>query len=251
MATILITGASGRIGRQVSAHLVDHHALTLVDLSFEEFPKDILKKAKTIETDLTKEDNWKGLLNGIEYVIQFAADPSPKAGFYESLLDLNIELPYNLFNSALEAPSLKRILFASSIHTVDAYPHDVQVRPGDPVRPNDLYGVTKVYLEGLASYYAYTHGIQSIGMRIGDYKSDTSELPRRAGPQGLSTYLSARDFNHFIDCCLSAKVDEPFLLLNALSHNTFNRLEIESAKKLIGYSPTDNAFDTESFQAHK
>lgn len=249
MSRILITGAAGTIGTQVARHLSKEHSLTLVDVSFNHFPADLKENITFIESDLTIQNNWSGLLDDIEYVIQLAADSSPQATFYDSLLDLNIKLPFNLFDEATRAPSLKRILFASSIHAVDAYPEEREIRVEDPVRPNDLYGVSKTYLEGLASYYAYIKGIHSIGMRIGDYKVSAAEIPNRPGPHGLSTYLSANDFNHFIECCLSTplKMDEPYMLLNVLSNNTFTRLDLESARKKIGYSPKDNAFEIHSF----
>ena len=244
MANILITGAAGRIGTRVSQHLSGRHALTLVDLSFEGFPSHLMENETIIQTDLTVQSNWEGLLEGIDYLIQLAADPSPEAEFYGSLLELNYQLPYNLFNEALHSPSLKRIIFASSIHAVDAYPEDVQVRVEAVPRPNDLYGVSKVYLESLASFYAYVHGIQSIGIRIGHYTQEETELPEKMNRRDLSTYLSAKDFNQLIDCCLAAPLDKkcPFLLVNGLSNNTFNRLNLEHAKNKLGYQPSDNAF---------
>lgn len=251
MANILITGAGGTIGREVAKHLSKKHYLTLVDVDFSEFPKvpeELEEHFIFHETDLTKQANWENLLNGIDYVIQLAADPSPEAEFYESLLELNYKLPYNLFAAAKQAPDLKRIIFASSIHAVDAYPEGTQVKTSDPVRPNDLYGVSKVYLEGLAAHFAYSHDVESIGIRIGDYKATDTELPNRPGPQGFATYLSRRDLNQLIDRCLEAKLKEPFLLVNGLSDNTFNRLDIEQAKVLLDYAPQDNAFEKREFE---
>lgn len=247
MAHILITGAAGTIGTEVAKHLAGRHKLTLADVDFADFP-DLEGEVQLKELDLTLQDNWEGLLNGVDYVIQLAADPSPEAAFYESLLDLNYKLPYNLFDAAEKATHLKRVIFASSIHAIDAYPENVQVKTSDPVRPNDLYGVSKVYLEGLAAHFAYTRGVESIGIRIGDYKADDKELPNRPGPHGFATYLSKSDFNHLIDRCLEAELTEPFLLVNGLSNNTFNRMEIEQARQRLGYDPQDNAFEKREFQ---
>lgn len=244
MTRVLITGAAGTIGKQVSTHLIDKYELTLVDHSFEKFPEKLKTKANIIEANLSKRSSWDGLLDDIDIVIQFAADPSPEAEFYDSLLDANYKLPHNLYDEALKSDSLKRIIFASSIHTIDAYPPNKQVSPAEPPRPNDLYGVSKVYLEALAAHYAYTHGVESIGIRIGDYKSSLNEFLTRSGPQGLAAYLSKDDFNHLIDCCLTAQLSDPLLIINGLSANTFNRMEIESAREKVGYQPTDNAFES-------
>ncbi|MEK6189792.1 MAG: NAD(P)-dependent oxidoreductase, partial [Carnobacterium alterfunditum] len=136
--------------------------------------------------------------------------------------------------------SIKRIIFASSIHTVDAYPQNVQVATTDPVRPADLYGVSKVYLEGLASHYAFTTGLESIGIRIGTFRSDA--IPVIDTPGAMSDYLSSRDMCHLIDCCLTATLKQPFLLVNGVSNNTFPRLDIDQARVDIGYQPKDDGF---------
>ncbi|WP_035051770.1 NAD-dependent epimerase/dehydratase family protein [Carnobacterium pleistocenium] len=240
MARILITGAKGRIGKVLTTHLKKKHHLTLVDVAFSDSDKEFVKDTQTKELDLSVLDNWHGLLDGIEYVIQLAGDPSPEAEFYASLLPLNYQLPHNLYLEASKTDSVKRIIFASSIHAVDAYPQNVQIATNDPVRPADLYGVSKVYLEGLASHYAFTTGLESIGLRIGDFKND--DLPAMNTPEAMANYLSGRDMCHLIDCCLSATLKEPFLLVNGLSNNTFPRLDIDQARVDIGYQPKDDGF---------
>ena len=241
MAKILITGATGTIGKVLTSHLKNNHELTLVDIDFSDSDKELVAGTATKELDLSVLANWKGLLNRIEYVIQLAGDPSPDAEFYDSLLDLNYKLPHNLYMEASKNDSVRRIIFASSIHAVDAYPQNVQVATNDPVRPADLYGVSKVYLEGLASHYAFTTGLESIGLRIGDFKEN--DKPALDAPEAMANYLSGRDMCHLIDCCLTAQLKEPFLLANGISNNTFTRLDIDQARVDIGYHPKDNGFN--------
>ncbi|GEK90553.1 NAD-dependent epimerase/dehydratase family protein [Alkalibacterium kapii] len=243
MSKILITGATGTIGTQLTKHLKDAHDLILADIDFSSFPSYLKDNVEIKQVDLTKLDAWEGLLDNVEYVIQLAANPDPDADFYDELVGLNYVLPQNLFESALHASELKRIIFASSIHASDAYPDNVQVKTTDQPRPDDLYGVSKVYLEALASYYAFNKGIESIGIRIGDYKTDDQELDPDTDFYGKAMYFSARDMNHLIDCCLKAELDEPYLLVNGISNNSFPRLDIYSAQLKLGYKPQDNAFE--------
>ncbi len=243
MSKILITGATGTIGTNLTKHLKDKHDLVLVDIDFETFPENLKKGVEIIQEDLTDPGNWNGLLDDIDYIIQLAGNPDPEADFYDELVGLNYVLPQNLYKEAVKAKSLKRIIFASSIHASDGYPDGVQVKTTDQVRPDDLYGVSKAYLEALASYYAFKEGIESIGIRIGDYKSDDSELDPDSDFNGMAMYFSARDMNHLIDCCLDATLEEPYLLVNGLSNNTFPRLDIHSARVKLGYKPQDNAFE--------
>lgn len=243
MSRILITGATGTIGTNLTKHLKDKHDLVLADIDFSSFPEELKQGVEIIQEDLVELGAWEGLLDDVEYVIQLAGNPDPEADFYDELVGLNYVLPQNLYKSAMKASKLNRIIFASSIHASDAYPDNVQVKTTDQTRPDDLYGVSKVYLEALASYYAFNKDIASIGIRIGDYKSDDSELDPDSDFNGMAMYLSARDMNQLIDCCLEAELEEPYLLVNGISNNSFPRLDIYSAKVKLGYEPQDNAFE--------
>ena len=47
---------------------------------------------------------------------------------------------YNIFLAAKKC-SVKRVIYASSIHAISGYPKDTQVKTTDPVNPEDLYGM--------------------------------------------------------------------------------------------------------------
>lgn len=247
MSNILITGATGVIGTELTKHLKDNHNLTLVDIDFSEFPEELQEGVQIIETDLSVPENVEGLLEKIEYIIQLAGEPDAEAVFYGDLLELNYQIPHNIFKEASKAPYLKRVIFASSIHAVDAYPDNMQIKVTDPIRPADLYGVSKVYLEGLAAYHAYTNNVEAIGIRIADYKASPEELPKDADENAMANYFSARDLNHLIDCCLNAELEEPLLIVNGISNNTFPRLSFEEARVKLDYQPKDNAFEMNEY----
>lgn len=247
MARILITGATGTIGEELTKHLVNEHELTIVGRDFSHFPEDIINRVKIEKRDLIEPENWHGLLDNIEYVIQLAGEADQDADFYGDLLELNYKLPHNLYQAASQAPHLKRIIAASSIHIVDAYPDHMQIKATDPIRPANLYGVSKAYIEALAAYHAYQNGIETIALRIADYKVSEDELDKDADKYGMAMYLSKGDMNHLIDCCLQADLLEPFLIVNGISNNTFLRLSHDDASIHLGYSPQDNAFEINGY----
>lgn len=242
MANILITGATGTIGFELTKHLINNHELTVVGQDFSDFPEELKKQVNIVKKDLIKPKNWEGLLDNIDFVIQLAGEANPDALFYGDLLEMNYKIPHNLYEAATKANKLKRIIFASSIHTVGAYPNYVQVKASDPVRPADLYGVSKVYLEALAAYHAFVNQIESIGIRIADYKANEDEIQESKNKNEMAEYLSKRDFNHLIDCCLNAELEEPFLIVNGISKNTFPRLSYEETRVKLAYEPLDDGF---------
>lgn len=247
MAKILITGATGTIGEELTRHLLDKHQLTVVGRDFSHFPDEVKKRVKIEERDLIEPENWYGLLDGIEYVIQLAGEADQEAEFYGDLLEMNYKIPHNLYEAASRAENLKRVIVASSIHIVDAYPAYMQIKATDPIRPANLYGVSKAFLEALAAYHAYENGIESIAIRIADYKASDDELLPDADEHGMAMYFSKDDMNHLIDCCLQADLAQPFLIVNGISKNTFPRLSHEEASVHLGYQPQDNAFEKNGY----
>ena len=89
MTTIMITGASGNIGRILADHLKESYELTLVDIHFHNVDPALLEGTIVKKLDLTVAGNWDGLLEGIDYVIHLAGNPSPDAIFDDELIDLN------------------------------------------------------------------------------------------------------------------------------------------------------------------
>jgi nucleoside-diphosphate-sugar epimerase len=237
MRFVLITGAAGRIGSSFRSLYGDHYRFRLVD-------RQEIADAGGHETrigDLTDLAFAREVATGVDTVLHLAADPSARAGFYESLLPLNIQATYNVFAAAAEA-KCRRVIFASSNHAVNAYPLDVQVHPDDPVRPGDLYGVSKCFGEALARYYADRHGLRAIVLRIGAFQPPETAI-ETDNPRTLCLFISHRDLGQLIAKSIEAPDDLSFAIFGGVSDNQFKRLDINNARELIGYAPQDNSFD--------
>lgn len=247
MANILITGATGTIGVELSKHLIKNHDLFLVGRDFSDMLQDVYNQSTILQKDLIDPESWDGLLEGIDYVIQLAGESDQEAEFYGDLLEMNYMLPHNLYEEASKTEGLKRIILASSIHIVDAYPKGTEVKTTDPIRPANLYGVSKAYIEALATYHAYNNNLETIAIRIADYKASDEEISEETDEYGAAMYLSKEDFNQLIDRCIDVELIEPFLVVNGISNNTFTRLSNEEAQAHLGYQPKDNSFEKIGF----
>lgn len=233
---VLITGAAGRIGTAFRKYYGDRYELRLVDCK----PVDAPGSHESRVADLVSLEAARQACQGIDTIVHLAADPSPSATFYETLLPLNIQMTYNLFHAAVEQ-DCRRLVFASSIHAVNAYPLDYQIHPDDPVRPGDLYGVTKCFGEALCAYYAEREGLSCIPVRIGAFGTP-DRVAKSSDPRLLALWVSDRDLCQLLHRCIEAPDDVRYLLVQGVSDNQFKRLDIGNAREVLGYAPQDNAF---------
>lgn len=235
--TILITGANGRIGRAlvkyIDANYPDYNLL-LADLKITE------ERGINLDvSDLTSVRSAFGE-SDIDIVIHLAGLASPDTPF-EHLLPVNIVGTYNIFQASSER-KVKRVIYASSAQTIEGYPLDIQVKETMPVRPKNLYGVSKVFGEAIGAYYAYQKNTEVIAIRIGafEYQHEWSQLSAR----DLSAWSEPQDLcSLFINSIESDLTDEPFVIAHGISNNRFKRLDISETKKALGYDPKANAFN--------
>ena len=236
--TILITGANGRIGsalvKHIDAHYSDYNVI-LADLTVSE--------KRGIELDVSDLTAVRSFFeeNDIDIVIHLAGLAAPDTPF-EHLLPANIVGTYNIFQSAYEN-KVQRVIYASSAQTIEGYGLDVQVKEGMPVRPKNLYGVSKVFGEALGAYYAYQKNIEVVAIRIGafEYQEEWSQLSAR----DLSAWSEPQDLCAlFINSIESDLMDEPFVIAHGISNNRFKRLDISETKKALGYDPKADAFNS-------
>ncbi len=234
---VLITGAAGRIGTAFRSLYGDRYSFRLADVRETENPGE----HEVVVADLVDLEAAQRACEGIDTVIHLAADPSPVATFYGTLLPLNIQMTYNLFHAARDQ-GCRRLIFASSIHAVNAYPLDYQIHPTDPIRPGDLYGVTKVFGEALCSYFADREGLSCIAIRIGAFGS-AERVADESDSRHLALWVSDRDLPQLLHRCIEAPDTVRHLLVQGVSDNQFKRMSIDNAREILGYEPQDNAFE--------
>lgn len=234
---VLVTGAAGRIGTAFRSRYGETYRLRAVDS--REIGDAAGQDAYT--ADLVDLDAARRACEGIDTVLHLAAEPSPSATFYDTLLPLNIQMTYNLFHAAVEQ-GCRRLIFASSIHAVNAYPLDYQIHPQDPIRPGDLYGVTKCFGEALCSYYADREGLSCIAVRIGTFGTHEA-VAESADSRQLSLWVSHDDLCQLFHRCIEAPDDLRFLIVQGVSDNQFKRMDISNAREILGYQPQHNAFE--------
>ncbi|MET3901206.1 NAD+ dependent glucose-6-phosphate dehydrogenase [Devosia sp. UYZn731] len=195
--------------------------------------------ADTLSLDVSDLEACRAACCGIDTVLHLAADPSPDADFYDSLLETNIKGTFNIFRAASDA-GCRRVVLASSAQTVEAYPTDQQISVRDPIMPKNLYGVTKCFGEALGSYFATQENMSVIAVRIANF----TELLRgeNYSVRDVSAFLSHRDAVQLLTRAIDVEVVS-YAIVNGVSNNRYKRLRLDESRDLLGFVPEDDAFE--------
>ncbi|WP_413736516.1 NAD-dependent epimerase/dehydratase family protein [Sodalis sp. RH21] len=233
---VLLTGASGRIGRTCFKAMCDTYDFILTDLNVPDY--EISSPHRFIPADLSMPGSAVELLSAgqPDAVVHLAGVPDADATF-EQLLPANI-LATTLLLEAVAETSCHRFVFASSAQTIEGYPVDVQIHPGLAVAPANLYGVTKCYGEALCSFYATQRGLSCVALRIGAFESKCDALKNA---RDFSAWLSPQDAVRLITRAIEAE-DITFFIGYGISDNRFKRFDLSRTREVLGYKPADDAF---------
>lgn len=188
-------------------------------------------------------------------VIHLAAKVNDRYG-WDKLLATNVIGTRNVFEAAREA-GVKRIVFTSSGATVagweqlepyrsivkgeyDKVPEEFRlIDETMAVRPNSIYGSTKVWGEAIARHYADAHGLEIVCLRIGYVNQED----KPANARHFSVWTSQRDVVNAIRLALKVDLEDGFDTFFILSDNKWGYRNIAHARKVLGYQPRDAAED--------
>lgn len=228
---VLITGAAGLVAGILRTHWKDRYQLRLADVRrvrddgpYEEF----------VKIDITEYDQMLQACEGMDTVVHLAADPSPGAEFYKTLLPLNIVGAYNAFQAAHEA-RCRRIVFASSGQAVLGYTRDVPIQWDVPVYPQNVYGASKCWGEALARVYSDQTPLSCICVRLG---SPRFQQNGDWDPDEPSAGISPRDAAQLFGRCVEAQ-DVDFAVVHGISRHRRSWMDLEISREVLGYEPHD------------
>ena len=239
---VILLGAAGKIGtgfREDYLKNKDYQKkyeliLGVHDKKFRD------KNFKVEHVELNDIKTLEKAFNGIDIVINLAANPNPDAEF-KDLIKPNLIGAYNVFEAA-RISKCKRVIFASSIHAVEGYGHGKQVKDTEAPRPIDFYGVSKVFGEALCYAFFSKHGLSCLAIRIGAYASDDKMRTTCFSRHDYDHVISQRDMSQLIHKCIIAPEKVGYGILSGISDNTQKDLDLKTAKRLVGYEPKDNAY---------
>jgi NAD+ dependent glucose-6-phosphate dehydrogenase len=234
--TVLITGATGNIGRKLRAHLAaaERYELRLLCLNPQRDP--------AVQTaDLAVWDEaWAKAFEGVDTVLHAAADPSPFAG-WASIQRLNLDLLLNVM-AAAQQRGVRRVVFASSNYVMAGYRFGNERLTTDlepfPINP---YGTSKLFGERVGKMFAERYGLSFIAFRIGvcQRANDNRHGPWIPfGHWGQAMWVSDRDLCRAFEAAILDR-NVRFGVYNLMSRNPGMRWDLANLKAELGFEPVD------------
>ena len=252
---VLVTGATGVIGRAVYRHLSDRYELHALTRRPADIPSHV--------ADIADLEAILPAFAGMDAVVHLAASSSVAAPWAD-VLHNNLIGTYNVFEAA-RRQGVEAVVFASSNHAIGMY--EVEAAPAiyaldDPrvydhtaeIRPDSPYGVSKAYGEALGRYYQEMFGLRVYCLRIGTVRADDDPrhpsvaassfwlnlTPAQKFARLRATWLSQRDCAELIAACLEA-THLPWAVVYGISDNPRKFWDISHAREVLGWVPRDGA----------
>ena len=229
LPTVLVTGAAGALGSVLMAEL-PQHGWRVRGLSRSRPAAGA--DHDVVVASVTDLDAMIAACAGVDAIVHLGGVSTPGHAWAD-YLDTNINGTWTVLEAA-RLSRVPRVVLASSNHAVGYARRSAEHTPADiPGRPDSLYGVSKVAMEGLGSFYADEHGLRTVSLRIG------SCFPRPTSWRMLSTWLSPADFVRLTLSALSGSWSGHPIVWG-ISRNTRRWLSLAEGER-IGYFPEDDA----------
>ena len=232
LGTIVITGASGRLGTYLRSSLEDlATAARLLDV----IPPPDARPDEPVEIyqgSVTDPEVLDSVCRGADVVVHLGglAGDAP----WSDLSEVNVGGTREVLEAALRH-DVKRVVVASSNHAVGFHVRTAQPLDDDvPPLPDSLYGVSKAATEALCQFYSLRFSMDIVCLRIGS----CFDVPQ--SHRMLSTWLSPGDFVRLVTASLTTS-RSGFQLVWGVSANTASLGGLRAGGEAIGFRPQDNA----------
>ncbi len=187
MSKILLTGAAGGLGKVLRESLNNWKDSLIVSDITDLGPAQCGEEVR--QCNLSDFKSVLELVEDIDEIIHLGGVSVEDS--FDNILHANIIGTYNIYEAARQK-GIKRILFASSNHTIGFHSRENLLDASSVMRPDSLYGVSKGFGELLARYYYDKFQIESACIRIG------SSFPKPKDRRMLATWLSYKDLTSLV-----------------------------------------------------
>ncbi len=164
---ILVTGGSGTVGKYIVDELLSHHhTVGVLDIAA---PKR--KDIRFHHVDVLQLDDVIDAAEGYDCIIHAAGIPHPLNDPPEKVFTVNVNGTFHVLEAAARN-SIKKVVFTSSESTLGfafmtnrMVPEYIPIDEHHPMRPQDVYGLSKVICEQMCRTYSARYGMRTVCLR--------------------------------------------------------------------------------------
>ncbi len=225
---ILLTGASGALGRQIAAGLGKAgYTVRLTDIA--PFPDALPPGATFTQADIVDRAKVAELAAGVRTILHFGGISTDNP--FDVVLGPNITGLYNVYEAAKANGA--RVVFASSNHAIGFHERTEPLDADCALRPDSFYGLSKAYGELMGGLYWDKHGVENVNIRIGSCRPEPNDA------RCLSTWMSYDDIVSFAIRTIEAPWTGSCVVWGASDNaRSFWRSDARAA---LGWMPKDSA----------
>lgn len=229
---VVVTGAAGHVGTLATQALAGRYRLRLIDLRWPAGePRDEDEGTERLALDLSNRGAWDQALESAHAVVHLAGHPYPGIDV-RTAVESGAMLTAHLAAAAVNS-DLKRIVFASSIHTMGLYHRHGQypIRQEWSPRPCCEYGAGKVFSENLLELLSERTSISVVCLRLGltGFPPGTTDL--------ASQWLGPADYSRLLHAALTVPLR--FRSYFGMSAGATERWDLSETIRDLGFNPTD------------
>jgi uronate dehydrogenase len=230
---VLITGASGYVGRHLTRGLEGLHELRLADM------QPLADKTRFVSADVTRLEDMLRVTDGIDAVVHLAVASGLEGeveddAFNPLRFDVNVKGTYNVLEAA-RRHGVRRVVHTSSIMVAWGYPPHERVASDAPPRTAGTYSLTKSLAEAVCEHFVRNHRMSIVCLRIP--KPIDPRDPRWQGRRIRPQWLAFADLIQAYQLALTA-ADIGFEIITVVAEAAQQRWELEKARRILGYRPT-------------
>ena len=219
MKKVLITGASGKVGRVLSRTWNGTYDLTLFDV----VQSPPTSRGRVLRSDVNDINSVRDSLQGVSVVVHLAIGGNIEDS-WEQVAPIAFTGTWAVFQAAAEA-HCERVIFASSVM--------IDVAPSRP------YSASKLWAEKLASRYAQLAGLSIICLRLGAC-AGYSDPVLSIGSRQLSHVLTYTDMARLFTCAVEAPASLRYGVYYGISNMKHPRMPMMPTRDALGFQPGDD-----------
>lgn len=197
-------------------------------------PDALADDPRSVRADVLDREAISRACVGVDAVLHLAV-ASGHSGIYEDdafndlRFDVNVKGTYHVFEAARRA-GVRRVVHVSSLMVV--WGCEERPVPGDAEpRPVGTYALTKTLAEQVAHYYAQTHGLEVITLRIAA-PLNLNEPCKSVRPQQVPFPDLGQAFARALQVPLTH-----YEVVTIVGESSRRVWDLETARRVLGYTP--------------